>query len=256
MGSIEPYVLGLLAEPGAGGQEWYLHRFPETAAARYSGSPKPDQLEIKETLWSLIAKRLVYLDVPRDGRTQFWALRLTGAGQAAAQDDRFNPIAVDSYVAALRKAEDDLGDLVSLYLRESLECFSACQYLASAVMLGVATEAAFLDMAKSASVWLGPAGKKLEGILADPQKSFNQKVQQTYKRLQSHKQELPHELRGGLEVPQQTVLHLIRVNRNESGHPTGVGMERSDQQNSLRLFPSYCSSVYRLRRFFSGTRGS
>lgn len=38
--------------------------------------------------------------------------------------------------------------------------------------------------------------------------------------------------------------HIIRVTRNEAGHPTGREISREEAFNLLLLFPQYCEATY------------
>jgi hypothetical protein len=49
------------------------------------------------------------------------------------------------------------------------------------------------------------------------------------------------------------VLDLLRANRNDAGHPTGIQLEREDCFVNLRIFARLAERMYALKSFFVGT---
>src|SRR3970282_369700 len=102
-----------------------------------------------------------------------------------------------------------------------VRCYTHACYLASAVMLGVASEAAFIEMAEASVNWLQSAGVTLKKILDDPRLPYVRKFEEFRKRVESRKADLPDELADGMSLTFDAVLDLLRVRRNDAGHPTG-----------------------------------
>ncbi len=78
----------------------------------------------------------------------------------------------------------ELSDLAKLYVNEAVNSYYHKSYLASTVMLGVAAEAAFLELAEAFTCWplIRPADA-LTKVLADPRKTHFQKFEEFRKRL-------------------------------------------------------------------------
>jgi len=65
-------------------------------------------------------------------------------------------------------------------------------------MLGVASEAAFLEMAQASVDWLQAAGQKLQAVLDNPRQPYVKKFGEFRKRIEPRKPELPTELADGM----------------------------------------------------------
>ena len=117
-------------------------------------------------------------------------------------------------------------------------------------MLGVASEAAFLDMAYASVNWLQASGQRLKAVLDNPREPYVKKFEEFRKRIDPRKSELPPELADGMSLTFDSVLDLLRTSRNEAGHPTGKSILREDQYISLQMFGRYLQKLYALRTFF------
>jgi len=47
-----------------------------------------------------------------------------------------------------------------------------------------------------------------------------------------------------------SILDLLRIYRNESGHPTGRNISREDAFINLQMFARYLEKIYKLKSFF------
>lgn len=47
-----------------------------------------------------------------------------------------------------------------------------------------------------------------------------------------------------------SVLDLLRITRNEAGHPTGRVVDRDEAFINLQMFARYLKKLYQLRAFF------
>jgi hypothetical protein len=216
---------------------------------------------IVEALWALIARGLVYIDFPFQQAQEYASLarsrwRLTRAGQAAATGEDVNPDDADGYLRHLRAAAPDAAPLVLVYAKEAIDAFRARCYLASAVMLGVASEAAVVDVAEGFSAWL-PAQSERETFvkLLRSRRVFREKFDEFRKRLVSRSGDLPDELKDDLQLTLDAVGGVLRADRNDAGHPTGKRFTRERQHGNLTLFVPYAQRLYALRSFFLSSHG-
>jgi hypothetical protein len=124
------------------------------------------------------------------------------------------------------------GDVAEHYLEEALRCFSRSCYTASVLLLGVATEASFLQLCSL-----------YEKSIADPnaQKKFSklQGIKEKHRRILEKYLALPSAVRqklpDGLDVTLAGVYDLIRRQRNELGHPQDARPE-IDREHAFALF--------------------
>ena len=225
------------------------HYFTETVMKQYPNDKRPKSSHITQILWSLLGKGLVYIDISQPA-PENWQWRLTNAGLASVNDEQFNPDDPERYLACLKVNTPDISDLVFMYAREAISCYTHECYLASAVMLGVASEAAFLEMAKVSINWLQGSGQKLQEMLKNPRASYEIKFREFRKQIEPRKSEIPPEIANGMSLTLDSVLDLLRTHRNESGHPTGKSILRKDQYIALQMFGRYVQKLYMLRKFF------
>lgn len=80
--------------------------------------------------------------------------------------------------------------------------------------------------------------------------NYIDKFQEFRKRLEAHKPELPEDLRDGMSLWLDGVLDLLRIYRNDAGHPTGKRLDREDAFTLLALFVRYAQKLYALKRVF------
>lgn len=66
-------------------------------------------------------------------------------------------------------------------------------------------------------------------------------------KLRSKKALLPEDLADGLDLTLNAVTDLLRVSRNEAGHPTERDIARDDCFIHLRMFVGYVRKLYSLK---------
>jgi len=225
------------------------HYFSEAVRNEFSEQDCPSSHLISQTLWSLIGRGLVYIDMSQHA-PENWEWMLTDNGIESARDEQFKPDDPERYLLQLKSNSPNISDLVFMYVREAVYCYTHEEYLASSVMLGVASEGAFLEMTQASVTWLKGSGEKLQVSLDDPRQPFIGKFAEFRKRVESRKPDLPRELSDGMSLTFDSVIDLLRINRNEAGHPTGKGISREDQYIALQMFSRYMQKLYGLRAFF------
>lgn len=227
------------------------HYLAEAINSSYSGSQPPFPRQIQQGIWGLVARGLAYIDITQSA-PENWSLELTAAGAAALKDEAYNPDDPSGYLSRLYADVPGLAPLAKQYVEEALSSYYHQVYLSSTVMLGVAAEAIFLDVAAEFAGWVGGnTGQNLTKSLQSPKVAYVRKFEEFRKRLLSASPKLPNNLSDGLDLQLNAVLDLLRVNRNQAGHPTGVRIERDDAFVNLRMFARLAHRMYELKAFFS-----
>lgn len=227
-----------LAQGGFGFQRIANHHLPDS---------RPH--EVQEAIWSLVAQGLAYLDTSQIEASN-WAVRITAAGRAVLSDEDYNPHDPAGYMDRLRAALPDMSDTVLAYMTEALGAFNNQLYLASTVMLGAASEAAFLEVATAfAGTLTGKVKSNFERVL-NGKTNYVEKFAEFRKRLEPLKATLPEEYGAGMALMLDSVVDLLRVNRNEAGHPTGRMFDRDDCFTALQMAARYLRKLYGLKRHF------
>ena len=171
--------------------------------------------------------------------------RLTEYGKSILDSPDPVPYDTDGYLDHLKSIAPNLDSIAMTYVAEGLDCFVRGNYTASIVMLGVGSEKLMLDLAQALQQALPPAAA------TKMQKSIDKdKISRIYlelrKQLIPHIQTLPLPIKDGLELLLDGVFTIIRINRNEAGHPTGKCFDRLTVLGLFSVFPSYCERVSQL----------
>jgi len=252
---LQRLILEVLARSGTdrrlGGGRHYL---AEAIASQCPQNDRPTPRQIQEAIWALIARGLAFLDISQSA-PENWSLELTQVGTAALRDEQFNPDDPDGYLNRLYERVPTISPLVRMYLGEALQTYFHECYLASTVMVGVACEAAFLEMAGSFAAWVGGgSGANLQRVLSNPRATYVQRFDEFRRRFQPEIPRLPSQLADGLAVQIDAVIDLLRVYRNDAGHPTGRVLSRDDCFTNLRIFARLVGRLYALRSFFEAAQ--
>ena len=206
--------------------------------------------ELMQVVWSLVARRLIYIDYTQPASSN-WSIHLTERGAEAASDSNLNPDNIPLYLKQVASGIPDLTEIPKFYLDEALRAYSSECYSASTMMLGVAAEAVFYDVAAPFAAWLkNSGGQALSDILSKSTIAYIQKFIEFQKRLAASKGHLPPPLQQNLDLNINSVLELLRLARNDTGHPTGIQVDRHSSFQYLVLFPGLARRLYDLKRFF------
>jgi len=154
----------------------------------------------------------------------------------------YQPHDPDGYLARIKSDIPEIDEVIIRYLEESLSCYRKNLLLAAAVMLGCAAEKSVLLLVQAFGESL--SGKDREEYEKET-KSFiiSQKWKALWKRLEPLSGSLPRPLGDDLGTTLEPVFYVIRVTRNEAGHPTGKRIEKETV--------IFCKRIYGLIQYFS-----
>ncbi len=205
--------------------------------------------EVMEALWGLVAEGLVYLDPAGQGSsTDNWRWCLSAEGRHAVQGGTWEPQDSDGYLNRLRRAMPDMDAQIEMYLTEALLAFNARCYLATSVMLGVAAERAFLIMSRHYAESTLPGAAQMATELNKPRSNYFALWTEFRKRIEPLRNELPEGTADPLTL--DAVAELIRLTRNEVGHPTGRRVDEDTARVYLTIAPSYFQKLNALTSYF------
>ncbi len=249
--TLQTVLLKLLAKPDTdarlGGGSHYS---AESLRSQFPPSEQPTSREIMSVVWSLVCQGLAYIDYSQSA-PENWKLFLTDAGLAAAHDEAMNPDNSGDYLERLAAGVPEANPIFLQYAREAVVSYNSRCYLASAVMLGVASEAAFLEMARSFGNWLPKGqGQKFLEVIENPRSNYITKFVEFRKKVEPLKSNIPDELSDSMSLWLDSVLDLLRIYRNEAGHPTGKQLAREDAFINLQMFARYLQKLYALKAVF------
>lgn len=208
------------------------------------------ETEVWEALWGLVGDGLVYLDTAGQGSgTDNWQWYLSAVGKRVAMGGTWEPRDPDGYLNRIHREIPDLDELVELYLTEALQSFDGRCYLATSVMLGVAAERAFLVMAQSYAASRMAGAEAMAKELSKPRSNYFALWTEFRKRIEPIRQRLPDGLADALTL--DAIADLIRLTRNEVGHPTGRQIDEDTARVHLTIAPMYLRKMHQLAAHFA-----
>jgi len=200
---------------------------------------------VHQVAWDLIVQRVLTVENTQ-GNYSWATVRVTEYGAEVLAEQRWSPYDPEGYLKELAKKAPSLAKLCEMYIVEALTCFRGGAYLATAVMLGAASEGNVLDLLGRYHAAMVKAGMpEHTGYQGKVQKarSFYEKYQVFCRYFEPIKPKLPARLVDDWEGQMDGVLHLIRSYRNDAGHPTQTKVERMDAFRTLVLFGYYCERI-------------
>lgn len=176
-------------------------------------------------------------------------LKVTTYGQVCLSHAEPQPYDPDGYLKYLKSEIPNLDETVTMYIAESLIAYLRGLTLSSTVMLGGASEKAFLLLLESFTNAISDPAKKtqFENNTKGPVKK---KFDEFRKIIIQIRKTLPRPLSDDLDIQLDGIFNFIRICRNDVGHPTGRKIERSLAYANLRLFVPYCKRIYELIDYF------
>jgi len=166
---------------------------------------------------------------------------LTDYGKEVVATNDFPPHDPTGYLNGFRKSIGNPDPTVEGYLTESLNCFTRGCVVASVVMLGVASERAFLMLCDSLLQALSSSGEQAAFSKLLKSNPIKPKQDWVLKKIQSIQGTKPQPFPDNVNVMLTVIFDFIRVQRNNLGHPQKAPpkVQREEAFVNLRLFPTY-----------------
>lgn len=197
---------------------------------------------VREVMWDLLSQGVISPGL-NNANPNLPLFHVTDYGREVLTAGRFVPHDPVGYIAEVKRVSKRcVTDVTLAYLEEALRCFTRGCHLASVLLLGVAAESVFLNLCNVIRPYLKDPNeaKKLDDSL--PVKQKHRWVTEKYEALppKVKREQLPE----SLDTTLIALYELIRRQRNELGHPTGVPQLTRDQAFVFfRLFPTYVADV-------------
>jgi hypothetical protein len=195
----------------------------------------------------LVGDGLVYLDPAGQGPDN-WQWRLSETGIEVISGGVWEPRDPEGYLRRLRSHSPPVDIVAVDYVAEALRAFNARCYLATSVMLGVASERVIDGVERALVEAKGDSARKLRAALENPRTSQFSRFTELRKQLEPLRDSLPEGLGDTLTL--DAVADLIRLTRNEAGHPTGVAVDEDTAYTHLQMAARYIQKMTSLEAFF------
>ncbi|MDP2305537.1 MAG: hypothetical protein Q8P18_05885 [Pseudomonadota bacterium] len=225
-----------------------LQGVPLAGDADLTRSNSPLRALLLDVGWELMASGHVR---PAQPESSWVFISLTEKGREALGTADANPHQPDAYVAFIRQRVPDIDATTLLYVREALAGFGADTHIACAVMAGVATESALIALTRAAVRWLpdtesGRLQRELEG-----KKQASRLLDELRSRLDVRKAILPSSVADHYEISLLGIATVVRLARNDAGHPSGRAYDRADTYRILLMLPDYLEVTFGLARWMN-----
>jgi hypothetical protein len=204
------------------------------------------QYNLMAMAWDWISRGLAYFDMsPRASSN--WSLQLSERGTRYIDAEEENPYNDTIWYASLVKKSEGLSEIEKQYAQEAIQAFVNELYVSCHVMIGVASEAVVVRMAKAmARSALIEGRESILKAVNNPRLSIRELFNKMRPELDKAKTRIPGNLADNMSIWLDSMFDVIRVNRNEAGHPAGSNVGREESVMVLRCFVTYMSKACRL----------
>lgn len=199
---------------------------------------------VREVISNLIVEGVLMFAISRS-QPEPPFLSLTEYGKMVVRERRLIPHDPDGFLKTFSEDVPQASPLVLVYLREALQTYRHNTVLAASVMLGGAAEAAFYDLFYSLKSTLTNPDKQKQFERLEKDISIRKKHEEVLSNIELIKTVISDRpLKESLDTNLGGVFNIIRLQRNDAGHPTGNSITRDDVFVSFRLFVVYSSTLY------------
>ncbi|MFA6072779.1 MAG: hypothetical protein WC758_01570 [Candidatus Woesearchaeota archaeon] len=176
-------------------------------------------------------------------------LKVTRYGEECLKYNQPQPYDPEGYLKYLKTEIPNLDNTIYVYMAESLNAYLKGLMLSSTVMLGCASEKAFLLLKENFLLSISDDIKR-KSIENKMSWGIKKQFEEFRIHLKQIKSNLPKDMSDDLDIQLDGVFNFIRNCRNDVGHPSGRNIEKSLAFNNLRLFVPYCKRIYELIEYF------
>ena len=216
-----------------------------------------DGARLTHVIWDLILERVL---VPSTGKSRStndgWPfLSITDHGKKVIDEQKPVPYDPNGYLDRLKQSTGGLHVTVEAYLAEALTTFRTGNTMASAVMLGAASEMIFTELCKAIVDSLAGSDQQ-SGFekKTGEKKNMVDRVRAVSAWLAQEKDRLPVDWKNPeRRLLVEKIADSIRYRRNDTGHPRDPPAKPSHEEMYalLMIFPDYCEKLYELKAWLN-----
>lgn len=212
--------------------------------------PSEDREKVRKILWEFILQEILMIGY-NEFNPNLPHISITEYGKQVLESGELLPYDPDGYLKRLKTEIPNLDSTIEDYMFESLHAFQRGLMLSCAVMIGGASEQAFLLFLETFTNALTNPIEKSHFLKLQESIKTKKKFDETKNKLMSIRTTLPKELSNELEFQFDGIFNLIRLARNDAGHPSGRKIERDMAYAYLLSFRIYCKKMYELIDYFA-----
>ena len=201
-----------------------------------------DSDKFLEVFWDIFREGIITLGTS-DKNRDFSYFRIAQHGTKIIENkDMYFFHDVSSYESVIKDNIPDIDEVTLLYLKEAVQAFYSGCYLASSVMLGVASEHTLLLLFEKFDNRIVTPDKKIKGRnISDKFSNFKNKLN---KDIANNSITVPYDIKESIDDNLEGIMNAIRRFRNDTGHPTGKTINKEQCFINLTLFILYCKTAY------------
>jgi hypothetical protein len=198
----------------------------------------------QDVLWEFMIQGIIAPGLNVSNPNLPW-FHITEYGEKVLVEKELLPHDPAGYLEWLRSEIPSCDSTVLKYLSESLNCFTRGCLIASVVMLGVASERAFLILCDAFLNAINNSAEKSKFQKILDQVAIKPKMDWVLNKIQIIQSKPRRPLPDNVNVMLAAIFDFIRCQRNELGHPqeSPPKITRDDAYVNLRIFPNYYKMV-------------
>ncbi|MCH7866850.1 MAG: hypothetical protein IH881_04090 [Myxococcales bacterium] len=223
----------------------------------YIGHQNPGVLAfaIQEAFWQLLVEGILAPGM-NSSNMNLPFFHVTEYGRAVLAAEPAHPHDPDRYLDRIVQRVPHFDPTVRSYLAESLATFRRGNLVSSAVMLGIAAERVFLLLSESVVKSLADAGERTQFTQIYERFPMKPKLDWIAAKFQQPAVRALDQFPNNAQVSILAVYDLLRVQRNELGHPSQAppAVDREDAFSNLQVFARYYETVEKIRTVLAGSQ--
>lgn len=210
---------------------------------------------IEIVLWEFISQGLLYVDICSDkigtvGYADKITFDITDYGKEILKSEVFIPHDPEGYLSCLREKVPNVDEVIYTYIRESIHAYNKGLMLSATTMVGCASEKAFLLLLEAFINYL-PTNDGNRLRQSTHGKFIKNQFEEFRKKFNVFKSEIKCKNLESFDTLFSGIFEVIRQNRNEVGHPSGIIPAKHSVFASLQIFIPYLENIYMLIEYFN-----
>lgn len=212
--------------------------------------------DFAESLNNLLSRGLIYLNFANgQSSSSWWTFKLTEFGNSYLNEEEITPYDPDGLFQYIKDKLPNgytIDTTIDFYLKESLHAFNNRCYLSSIFCLGATSERLVYLLQEKYCLALNnnPSYHSRKTTIENMQKvkTIYETIISDFEKIkQKDSSYFDHTLWEKINTQIDSVFQVIRITRNEVGHPsTGIDIDRLDDYSKLIIFPKYLITIYEL----------
>ena len=206
-----------------------------------------DEKLFRETFWKLCGEGLVCPGYNHSNQN-LPHISITDYGIKCFEEGKILPYDPEGFLNSLYANVKNIDDVIKMYFEEAVKCFIGRNYLSAVVMVGGAIEKTVIVLTEEIY--------KLIDIAEQPdyqKKILDQwKIKIKFDNLlkflseKGYKHKLGRTSQEKLDSTLPAIVNIVRITRNETGHPTGREVYREEAEGEILLAKEGVIFMYKL----------